>query len=356
MPCNEDEMVRDSMRGFRSRRIESQWDRLDAPDAARHDALWEELRELGVTLLGLPPIEGGGEIDARSQFDVLCELGAGSPALAFSLVSHLTALRLLSEASHGALPAPVADRAAHSRFALAGSVLDRRPDTPFVLRSNGAVSVVGRARVGLARPDFLVVPAIEGKALRLVVLRGDEDGVRFAGTRSSHGLCLVPFGDLTIDCHTVSWDCVLPWPSSGRAVRMADGLVTAILCGMARELAERAMGYALQRRQGGKPIHEHDAVRDLTGPIELARRTLETLSIAVLSGECPGDGGASAFGVDLVRQSGLDAVQTFGGYGYMEDYRVERYLRDANTLETCCIHASARRRDIACARFAQMAG
>ncbi len=101
-------------------------------------------------------------------------------------------------------------------------------------------------------------------------------------------------------------------------------------------------------------IHEHDAVQELTGPIELARRMLEVLAIAALSEERAGDGGASALAIDLVRQSGLDAIQTYGGYGYMEDYRVERYLRDANTLENSWIHAAARRRAIARARFAEM--
>ncbi|MFP5383351.1 MAG: acyl-CoA dehydrogenase family protein [Gammaproteobacteria bacterium] len=43
-------------------------------------------------------------------------------------------------------------------------------------------------------------------------------------------------------------------------------------------------------------------------------------------------------------------MQTFGGYGYMQDYRVERYLRDANTLETFWIHAAARERDAASRR------
>jgi alkylation response protein AidB-like acyl-CoA dehydrogenase len=352
----EDVMVRDSVRAFRGRRIEPAWDELDDPNPARFDALWAELRDLGVTLLGLPGIEGGADLDARSQFQILCELGAGSPALAFALVSHVAALSLVHEASGGRLPTPAADDALRPRFALAGSVLDRRPDAPFVLRSNGTASLTGRARLGLARPDLLVLPALEGKTLHLVVLRADEAGVRFSASRSSHGLCLVPFGDLAIDCPAVPPECVLTWPASGRSVRQADGLVTALLCGMARELAGRAMHYALERRQGGKLIFEHDAVRELTAPMVLAGRTLEALSIAVLSAECAGDGGASAVGVDLVRQAALDAVQTFGGYGYMEDYRVERYLRDANTLETCCIHAAARRREIALAQFAQMSG
>jgi len=356
MSRDEDLMVRETLRGFRSRRIEAEWDKLNAPDQARHDALWAELRDLGVTTFGQPEADGGVDLDARGRFGILCELGAGSPALGFTLISHVTALMLLYEASGGRLPAPVAAEVSRGRFALAGSVLDCAPEAPFVLRSNGAVSLAGSARVGLAHPDFLVVPALEGATLRLVVLRSDEPGVHFAGGASSHGLCLVPFGELTIQCHSIRQDCVFAWPTSGRAARQADGLVTSLLSGMAGELAERAMRYAFERRQGGKPIHEHDAVQELTGPIELARRTSETLALAVLSGECPGDGGASSLAVDLVRQAGLDAVQTYGGYGYMEDCRVERYLRDANTLETCWIHAAARRRAIARARYAEMAG
>ena len=82
---------------------------------------------------------------------------------------------------------------------------------------------------------------------------------------------------------------------------------------------------------------------------------MRAVALQTLAQDGRGDGGASAFAVERVRQSGLDAVQTLGGYGYMEDYRVERYLRDANTLETCWIHAAARQREIARARFAAMA-
>lgn len=354
MPPSDSAMVRASLARFRSRRIEVEWDHLDAPDRARHDALWSDLVELGVTVLGLPETDGGVDLDARGRFEVMSELGAGSPALAFSVISHLTALALLYEASERRLPAQVAAELPRARFAVVGSVLDREPDTPFVLRMNGSLSLDGRARAGLAHPDLLVVPAVEGLGLRLVVLGCDEPGVSFAVARSSHGLGLVPFGELTIHCRGVRADRVLPWPGSGRAASLADGLLTAAFSGIARELADRTMRYALERRQGGKPIHQHVAVQDLTGPIELTRRTLETLALAVLSGDCPGDGGASALGVELLRQSGLDAVQTFGGYGYMQDYRVERYLRDANTLETFWIHAAARKRAIARARFAEM--
>ena len=354
MQRDEDLMVKETIHAFRTRRIEVEWDELNRPDEARHDALWAELRDLGVTAFAQPESDGGLSLDARSQFEILRELGAGSPALAFSLVSHVTALSLLYEASKGSLPESLAREVSGARFALVSSALDSVPETSFRLYSNGAISLSGEMRVGLAYPDHLVVPALDGETLRLVVLRADAPGVRFAAAPSSHGLRLVPFGPLSLDCHAVRPEHVFAWPASGRAAQLADGLVTSLLCGMAGELADRAMRYALERRQGGKMIHEHDAVQDLTGPIELARRTLQTLALGALSEQRAGDGGASALAADLVRQSGLDAVQTYGGYGYMEDYRVERYLRDANTLETCWIHAAARRRAIARARFAEM--
>jgi len=348
-------MIQGTLRAFRKKYIEPEWEHLNVPDAKRYLGLWRELQELGIAGFGLPEAAGGIALDSRSRFDILCELGAGAPALAFGLVSHVAALSLLHEASEGRLPEALALVAPQARFALAGSPLDRLPETGFQLRSNGTLTLCGSRRVGLPYPEWIVVPAEQAGRPALCVLRADEDGVRFAGRPSSHGLRLVPFGDLVLDEVAVRPEHVFVWPTSGRTANQADGLVAALLTGMTGEMADRAMRYALDRYQGGKMIHEHDAVRQLTGPIELARRSLEAIALATLAHERAGDGGASAFAVELVRRSGLDAIQTFGGYGYMEDYRVERYLRDANTLETCWIHSAARQRDIARARFAAMA-
>jgi alkylation response protein AidB-like acyl-CoA dehydrogenase len=349
-------LIRETLRAFRKKRVVPEWDRLNAPDATRYLSLWAQLRDLGVTGLGLPEGCGGVDFDARSRFDVACELGAAVPALAFGLISHAIALALLVESSNGHLADPLASAATGERFALVGSPLDRVPETAFEIRSNGALRVSGSQRVGLAFVDWIVLAAREGGHVRLCVLRAGGEGVAFAGAPSGHGLRLVPFGELVCDDAPIPPEHVLPWPSSGRTANEADGLVAAVLAGMSGEMAERSMRYALHRYQGGKMIHEHDAVKQLTGPIELTRRCVQAVALAALAQEGPGDGGASAFAVDLVRRSGLDAIQTFGGYGYMEDFGVERYLRDANTLETAWIHAAARVREIARARYDQMGG
>jgi len=335
----EDDAIARSLRGLRERRIAPVWDRMDEPDAVLFESLWEDLVALGLTAIGLPEEHGGVELEASSLASVLTELGAAAPALGCALIGHLTATALLVNAG-----VPIGE----GRGALAFSPLDARPAARFAL----AGSLSGAVRVGLAWPSWIVVPARRDTEPRLCVVALRQRGVRFEGRPSSHGLRLFPFGTLTLEGAIPSYE--VAWPEAGRTAALADGLVTALLCGMASELADRAMSFAFDRYQGGKMIRDHDAVRALVGPIELARRPLAALALATLTQDEPGDGGASAFAADIVRQAGLDAIQTMGGSGYMQDYGVERYLRDAGTLETSWIHAAARRREIARARFAEM--
>jgi isovaleryl-CoA dehydrogenase len=345
------QLLESTLRSFRKKRIEGEWERIDGPDAARYAGLWQGLEEIGITTLGLPEGTSGLDLDAAGRFAILRELGAAAPALGFGLIAHVTAVSMLCETA-GKLPPELEAASSGARFALAASPLDAHPATAFDLDVDGMLS--GSQRVALAYPDWIVVPARDGDRIALCAVRVDAAGVRFSTSESSHGLRLVRFGELTLD-HAMPRAHVFAWPDSGRAAQEADGLLTSLLAGLTGELADLAMRYALQRYQGGKMICEHDAVRQLVGPIELARRGLRALALDALAARRRGDGGASAFAIDLVRRSALDAIQTFGGYGYMEDYRVERYLRDANTLETFWIHAAARQRDIARARFAELA-
>lgn len=354
MTTSEDDMLRDMLRSFRGKEIEPAWEGLDAPEAQRFVPLWDTLAELGVTLFGLREAHGGLALSASARLGLFRELGAACPALGAALLGHVTAQRLLSAAAaDGALPASMTD----ARLALIGSPLDTIPDGSLALWNgpDGGLRLRGQCRVMWPHPTLLCIPVSLGGAPRLCLLPADE--VTFAETPSSHGLCLLQFGTLGFEDQPIGSAQVLPWPVDGvgEIAREADALLASLLAGVHRELAERAGQYALERFQGGKMIHEHDAVRQLVGPIELGRRAIEALAQTTLDACADGDGSASAFATELSRQAGLDAIQTFGGYGYMEDYRVERYLRDTNTLENMWVHADARRRAIAAAHFTCLA-
>jgi acyl-CoA dehydrogenase len=106
-------------------------------------------------------------------------------------------------------------------------------------------------------------------------------------------------------------------------------------CGLARAALEAARNYARERRQFGQAISEFQAIQfklaDMATQLDAA--TLLTLRAAHRK-----DLGlpftqeasmAKVYATEMVQRVCKEAVQIFGGYGYVREYAVERYLRDA---------------------------
>jgi len=338
-------IIQDALRGFRRKEIEPRWDKLDRPDPGPFSLLWSALDELGVTRFTLPETLTGMTLETTDQYLVIHELGRACPALGTALIGHLVALALVQATPAQAHTDSVNEGLLTGRFSFPGSPLDACPDTPFVLRQGKTgLQLDGRRRCFLSGGDWLLIPARAEAQTCMVILPASSEGISFERSASSHGLKLLPFGTLTMEKVAVTQAQMHPWPDDGRAAQLADGLVTALLGGMIEEMAVCAANYAVERYQGGRMIHEHHAVQQLIGPMLLARWPLQALACAALQAERPGDASGSCMAIDIARQGALDAIQTLGGYGYMEDFRLERYLRDANTLENLWIHQGARQR------------
>lgn len=341
---NPETYIHDAMQGFCRQRVEPEWEALNRRDPVRYARLWQALAEMGVTMAMLPEALSGMTLGADDHYAILHTLGRACPALGCALISHDIALALLAEAGGSAVP----DACLEDAFSLLGSPLDALPETPFILDRDGdGWRVSGRMRSALPDADWRVFAARHDGGLKLCRVRSGAPGLTETPTTASHGLRLLPVGDAVLD------DCPLPdtqvhdWPDSGQAANLADGLLAALLDGLTAEMADRAQAYALERRQGGKMIHEHHAVQQLLGPMALAAWPLAALAKATLAATRRGDASASSYAVGIARQAGLDAVQVLGGIGYMEDYRLERYLRDSHAIETLWVHSAARQRDSA---------
>lgn len=109
--------------------------------------------------------------------------------------------------------------------------------------------------------------------------------------------------------------------------------------GLARAALEYATDYAKTRVQFGKPIATFQ-----TTAFKLAQMAMEIDAARLLVWRAASlmDQGASCglesamakcFGSDVGMKSALDALQIFGGYGYMKDYPVEKLVRDAKLLQ-----------------------
>lgn len=115
--------------------------------------------------------------------------------------------------------------------------------------------------------------------------------------------------------------------------------IAAGCCGLMRRALDESIAYALERKTFGVPIAQHQAVQFMLAEMGikyeatrllmleaawfLAKRTKKPLVSAY----------AKAFGADSAMQVATDAVQIFGGNGYMKDYPVEKLMRDAKILQ-----------------------
>jgi acyl-CoA dehydrogenase len=109
--------------------------------------------------------------------------------------------------------------------------------------------------------------------------------------------------------------------------------------GIARAALEHAMEYSGQRHTFGKAIREHQGVQfmlaDMGMNIQAAR--LLTYQSAWLLDQGQKNtlvsSYAKCFAADMAMKVTTDAVQVYGGYGYMKDYPVEKLMRDAKLIQ-----------------------
>lgn len=109
--------------------------------------------------------------------------------------------------------------------------------------------------------------------------------------------------------------------------------------GLARAALERSVAYALDRKQFGQPIGSFQMIQKFLAE---ARTDLEAMTLMTYNAAFKLDHGqratleastAKLFAARAATRICLDAVQIHGGYGYMREYEVERYARDAKLMQ-----------------------
>ena len=112
--------------------------------------------------------------------------------------------------------------------------------------------------------------------------------------------------------------------------------------GVAQGALDEAVRYAREREQFEKKIISFQAVQhmlaDMATLVEAARSLVYSVARYIDQSENPKEiskvsGMAKVFASDVAMKVATDAVQIFGGYGYMRDYPVEKMMRDAKILQ-----------------------
>ncbi|MBX6352074.1 MAG: acyl-CoA dehydrogenase [Thermoflavifilum sp.] len=126
------------------------------------------------------------------------------------------------------------------------------------------------------------------------------------------------------------------------AMRLLDGGrigIGAQALGIARAALDAANEYVRQRRQFGQALIDFQGVQfmlaDMATQVQAARWLVYHAATLRAKGQrCTQEASmAKLFATDTAMKVATDAVQLFGGYGYIKDYPVERYMRDAKVTQ-----------------------
>ncbi|NBA97603.1 acyl-CoA dehydrogenase family protein [Pseudomonas sp. R5(2019)] len=353
----EQRMIRDMARDFARGEIAPRAETMEKAGWI-DDALVAQMGELGLLGMVVPEEWGGTYVDYVAYALAVEEISVGDGAVGALMSIHNSVgcgplLNYGTQAQKDTWLTDLASGQAIGCFCLtepqAGSEahnLRTRAelrDGQWVL--NGAKQFVSNGkRAKLAIVFAVTDPELGKKGLSAFLVPTDTPG--FSVDRSEHKMGI----RASDTCAVTLNDCQIPEAnllgSRGKGLSIAlsnlEGGrigIAAQALGIARAAFEAALVYARDRIQFGKPIAEHQSIANLLADMHLqlnATRLLILHAARLKSAGLPCLSEASQaklFASEMAERVCSKAVQIHGGYGYLEDYPVERYYRDARITQ-----------------------
>ncbi len=294
---------------------------LDSPSGPPYLDSMNKAAELGVLRAFVAEESGGGGLDDYAFCIALEEMAVESAGAATALLIHNAALAPAIAASGQAGLEAVFDAAFPmglgypGQVSLAGGKVSGQIPLAFNAPAASMLTVLARAADGIA--VAMVEPKAEGVT---ITPNAHQMGLRAARAGGIHLASVTPVAVISADDEMVEG-----------LERMLHLGFAAVSTGIARKAFTTAYAYASERYQGGDIIVRHQALRlmlaEMVAGVEMSR--------AMIKSACEADGLAAALtcrieATDRALRSATDGVQVHGGYGYMEDYGMERLMRDAS--------------------------
>jgi alkylation response protein AidB-like acyl-CoA dehydrogenase len=302
------------------------------------DDVVSKLAELGFFGMLVPEAAGGMGFDAATWVAALEELAWGEPAAAL-LVAH-SVLAADYIARFGGDPLKQQRLGALAAGESVGCIAfseDADELQTVATREGDGWRIRGRKRWvsnGTSADVFVVSARADNGTALLVVPAGD--GVAAARAHSTLGFRAVPLVD-------VDFDVVVPDSArldSGASEALAEDTLgrlstAAIALGIAQAALDHAVRYSGEREQFGQPIGNFEGIQRKLA--EMATRIVAARGLLERAAAEPGEAVLTAMAKLAAAECAMfvttEAVQVYGGYGYMRDYPVEKLMRDAKATE-----------------------
>ncbi len=353
----EHDMLVDMVKDFAKNEVQPRAQELDETGEFPLD-LVQQMGELGLMGIPVPEEYGGVGMDTVAYVAAVMELAKADASIAITMAAHT---------SLGTMPIVLAGNE-EQKQTLVPSLASGEKIGAFGLTEPGAGSDAGNTQTtavkegdhyringskifitnaGVASILSLTAKIMEDgeeKGIGAFVIPTDTDGLRIMPKEKKMGWRASDTRELFFEDMIVPASCQLGTTSGGfktflKTLTGGRISVAAIGVGTAMGAFEKALQYADEREAFGKKIHRIQSVgfklSDMATRIEAAK--LLTYRAAWLKDQGKSvikeAAMAKLYASEVAMDVTTDAIQVHGGYGYVKEYDVERYFRDAKVLE-----------------------
>ncbi len=354
---NDQKLIRDTVRDFAEQEIAPKAAEIDAQSMFPEDII-KKMAALGLMGLPMPEEYGGSGADYTSYCLALEETTRACASTGITYEAHISLgcmpiylfgtekqkkeylPRLCSGESLGSFGLTEPEAGSDAGGTKTTAVLD---DGEWVI--NGGKCFITNASYA----KFVTITAVTDKGVGTkgisdIIVPTDAPGFSIKAGYEKMGLHGSNTAELSFDNVRVPEENLVGKRGEGfkQFLVVLDGgriAIGAMGVGIAQACLDASLKYAKEREQFGQPIGKFQAIQfklaDMAMNVELAR--LMYLKAAWLKDQgrpySQAANYAKLFGSEIATKAALEAIQIHGGYGYMREFPVERYLRDAKLLE-----------------------
>ena len=350
-------LLRETVRSLVAARVEPNSKVIDETGVVSAE-IYKSLMETGLNAPTVPTTYGGGGASMVDAAILIEEMAKGSAAVATIIAQNIAGVAAVAASPNVKLKADLLPRVAKGEAILVwsadsfehkGGMLASIEGDGIVL--NGKVNWVPCFDLSAKLVLVAEVKVQSGTQLVAIDIANPHRGrVDVGPLESDLGLVGSALKSLTLRNVFVRTDEVIAASMgdslAAKTLRSTSQMVLAAEAnGIAASALRHAQVYAVERHQFGVPISEFESTRIMLGTMALnleAARQLTFAAAGQLDSHRPGWGdqtsiavtaGAKWFSSKVAVEVAVDAIQVFGGYGFVKDYPVERLMRDAKMVQ-----------------------
>jgi isovaleryl-CoA dehydrogenase len=351
-PTEEHQLLRETVRDFTREAIEPHADAHDRAGTFNRSA-FEECGKLGLLGITVPTDDGGGGMDAVAAVIAHHEMSKSDPGFTLGYLAHSMLFvnnfyytsdegqkrRYLAKVISGAWIGAMGMTEPSGGTDVIGMQTTAR-------RERDGYLLTGRKALITNAPEaniFLIYAKVDGRITSFVLERGFE-GLSTSTPTHKMGMRGSTMGEIVMDDCFVPKENLLGGEGQG-VVHMMRNLeieritLAAMSLGIADRCLEIMVNYATERKSFGRPLVDFGQIQRYIGEsyaaTEAARALIYNVAKTIRHDRKNrlGSDAAKLFAAPVGKQVADNAMQVLGGWGYCDEFKVERFLRDAKLLE-----------------------